>query len=162
MNLKPVIALGLMGGLGYLAWRFYSRQKQLLEQYEVRPLGVKVIKWKPDVATVEFTVRITNKAAIEATVTSMYADVYLMDQFMGNLENSGGVVIPAHGSSDAKMQITFAPQQVLKNAVSAIGVLLQTKDIPYRLKGYAKIKSSFIAVSVPFDYKGNLKSDLLG
>jgi len=153
----------LLAGTGYAGYRYFKKQAALLEDYDITPIGVKVLRWdkNADMAILEFTVRISNKAAIEATITKLYSDVYLNDQYVGYVNNNGNILIPGKGAADAKLQVTFAPKQVLKNLVSTIGILLNTKDVPYRLKGYARLKSSFIAFSIPFDQTRSLKKDLL-
>lgn len=163
---KVILAsLGLLSaGAGIVLYRYYNKQVKLLGDYDIRPVGVKVLRWEKDgsLATLEFTVRITNKSNIEAVITQLHSDIYLNNQYLGYVINNGSILVPAKGSADAKVQITFAPKEALKNIISTVTVLLGTKDIPYRLKGYAKVKSSFIAVSVPFDETRSLKGDLLG
>lgn len=152
----------LTAGLAYAGYRYFKRQAALLEDYNAEPIGVKILKWTNDTAILEFTIRITNKAAIEATITNMYMDLYLNNTFVGFINNNGTVLVPGKGTADAKVQITFAPKQVLKNIISTISILMATKDVPYQLKGSVKIKSSFIGFSVPFDYTGSLKKDMIG
>ncbi len=161
MSAKKIIVATIAGGLLYAAWRFYKKQAKLLEEYTIKPIGAKFLKLSLDVATIEFTVRITNKSAIEATVIQMYSDVYLNGQLVGFINNSGKALIPGNGTSDIKMILTITPKEILKNIVASIGSSVQSRDILYRMKGYAKIKSSFLTVSVPFDYNGSLKKDFL-
>lgn len=158
-------ALGIgAAGAAYAGYRYFQKQSKLLYQYDIKPVGIRVIEWKKDgsIATLQFTVRITNKADIEAVITRLYADIYLNNQYVGHASNSNSILIPARGSADGKIQVTFAPKQVLKNLVSDLAVLLLKGDIPYRLKGYARLKSSFVGIAIPFDETGSLKKDLLG
>jgi LEA14-like dessication related protein len=154
--------LGLtVAGSAVAAYLFYRKQITLLKDYGMKPMGVRVISWQANTATLEFTQRITNKSTISAVVTRFYSDVYLNGQYIGFMDNASNLIVPAKGSADIKVQITFAPKEALKNITSTLLILLQKGDVPYQMKGYAKIKSSFIGVNLPFEYKGNLKQDML-
>ena len=156
-----ILGLGI-AGLGYAAFRFYKRQQALLQQYEIKPIGAKILLLTASLVKIEFTLRFTNKSKIEATISSLYADLYVNTIYAGNITNADAVVIPAEGFNDFKMAASLAPAELLKNITNTATTLFQSKDIPYRLKGYAKIKSSFVALSVPFDYNGSIKKDILG
>lgn len=150
-------------GAAYAGYRYFNRQSKLLNDYDIRPVGIKVIQWAKDgsIATLEFTVRITNKSDIEATITRLYSDIYLNGQYVGYASNKDTMLIPARGSADGKIRTTFVPKQVLKNLVNDLATLLLKGDLPYRMKGYARVKSSFLGIAIPFDETGNVKSDLL-
>lgn len=158
-------AIGVTAVAGAVAgYRYFKKQAKLLNDYDIRPVGIRVISWAKDgsIASIEFTVRITNKAAIEATITRLYTDIYLNNQYVGYATIDNKMLIPAHGSADGKFQVTFAPKQVLKNLVSNIAMLLLKGDLSYRLKGYARVKSGFIGLPIPFDETGSVKKDLIG
>lgn len=164
MKAKTIVVMGLLGVLGasgYFAWKYFSREKKLLEEYGVDLLGVKFSNFSEDLITAVFTIRITNKSAIEATIQRLYADVYMNNAYVGYVANDGEFIIPSKGSSDVQLKITVATKELLKNIVGTLLTLAATKDVPYRLKGYVKLKSAFIGGSIPFEYNGFLKSDML-
>lgn len=159
MNWKPVIAITVLGGLGYALYRYVAKQKKLLLDYDIKPIGVSIVPGSTlDVAKVNVTLRLFNKAAIEATINKLYTDVYLNDVNVGYVENNNKVVIPARGYSDIQLQATFSIKLILKN-ITQLGLgSMSLKDTRYRLKGWANVSSGgFIGVTIPFDSSGSLK-----
>lgn len=165
MNWKPIIIIAATGGLAYGGYRFYqylNEQKDLLQDYNVDLLKIKIPTLSENLVTIEFTLRITNKSVLEATIEKVYADVYLNNQYIGNISNDKKLLIPAKGSADAEeIKFTFVPKEVFKNAVSTFLTLITTKDIPYSMKGYVKLSSGGIGLSKTFDYTGSIKGDVL-
>lgn len=162
MKWKPLVALALLSGGGYAAYRYFKRQAGLLQQYQIEPIGASVVTATKDLLVMDFVLRLTNKSAIEATITQMYADVFLNNTLAGSVASQGSVLVPAKGQSDVRVRLSAQNAEILKGIVSLITVIATIGDVPYRLKGYANIKSSFVTVSVPFDADGMLKRDLLG
>ena len=157
-----MLIVGALGAAGVYIYTFLQSQKKLLEDYLISVIGIKLNAFSSESINVEFTIRVTNKSKVEATVNKVYADIYFNNQFIGNVENVGSFLIPAAGSSDIKLQFTFANKEVLKNIVGTFFTLIATRDIPYRLNGYVKMKSSFLGVTIPFDKTGSLRNDMLG
>jgi LEA14-like dessication related protein len=156
------LIVGLAGGL-YALYRYGKKESKKLQDYQVDLTGIKFTSFSEDLVTMDAMFRITNKSAIEATIEKLYADTYLNGAYVGNVVNSGAWPIPAKGTSDdIKLSFTFSSKQILKNIVGALFSLITTKDVPYRIAGSATVKSLFVSFSVPFDYSGFLKSDMLG
>lgn len=166
MKKKYIILTVLTLGLGAGAWAIYkyvNKQSQLLQDYSVSLLRIQIGTLSESLVTIYFTMRITNKSAVEATIEKVYADIYLNGTYVGNVINDGSSVVPAKGSGDIKLSASIAGKELLKNIVAAVLTLAGTKDVPYRINGYVKLKSGgLLSVSVPFDYTGQLKEDMLG
>lgn len=159
-----IASLGLIvAGSGYAVYRYFKKQAQLIEDYDIEPVGAKIIRWDQaaGIGIIEFTIRITNKSAIEATIKELYSDLYLGNQYVGYMSNTGSMLVPGKGTADAKITITIATKQILKDFANILSVFISTKDLQYRIKGYVKLKSSFISVSVPFDEVRSIKKDFL-
>jgi LEA14-like dessication related protein len=165
VNWRRVISLGLLTGLaggGYALYRYFTKQSELLKDYKVDLTGIKFSNVSQELITMDISFRITNKSSIEATVEQLYADVYLNDAYVGNIV-SGAFPIPAKGTSDdIKFSFSFAGKGILKSIVGIFFSLITTHDVPYKIKGSAKLKSLFISFNLPFEYTGFLKSDMLG
>lgn len=158
MNWKIVIAIILTGGIGYAAWRYFNKQQKLLEDYSVSLVSLNVFKWTKGEAVINFIIRLQNKSDIEATLQQFYADVYVNEILAGNVASAAKeTAIPARGYSDIHAQLTFSPEIVLKNAVDIVIGIINQKDIAYRLKGYVRLSSGFVPVSIPFETSGTLK-----
>lgn len=159
MNWKPIIlttSLLAVGGIGYAAYRYVVKQKDLLNQYSADLINIGFVSMTADQWVISFTIRLNNKSDIEATMEKMYADIYLNNVYVGYVINDTPALIPAKGTSDIKLQATFAPKVILKNLIDIVTQILQVKDVSYRLNGYVKLKSGFVPVSVPFDESGKL------
>lgn len=163
MKWRPVIITGVilgMGGIAYAGYRYFIKEKNLLSDYKIEPIAFQFIKTTPDQWVVAFTLRFTNKSAIEATIKKVFTNIYIKDVFIGYVVNDNPVIIPGNGSSDIKLQFSFSPAIVLQNAVDLILGAITTKDISYRVEGYVDLQSGFVPVEVPFDNSGKL-SDFL-
>ena len=156
-NWKVITALVLTGGIGYAAYRYFMKQKQLLEDYAVKPISFSFLKTTATETIIVFVLRITNKSDIEATMSRMYADAYLHNLKVGELVSVSPAIIPAKGTADIKLQLTFNPKQISEDLVPVLVGIIVTRSLDYRLKGFVKLKTGFIPVSVPFDESGNIK-----
>lgn len=165
MNWKYIIVPVLIGSAaygGYRLYKYYGQQKELLQDYEVSLIGLRFSSLSEGLITGDLKLRIKNKSDVEATVEEVFTAVYLNGEYMGNVKSSSQFVIPAKGVNDISLNFSLAGKELLKNIVSSILAALTTKDIGYKLEGYAKMKSSFVTVSVPFNYAGNVRQDMLG
>lgn len=168
MKWKPVIAIIITGGLtyaGYKLYKYFHKQKNLLSDYQISLLKIQLTTISESVLAGNFTLRITNKSAIEATITDAYSDVYLNGTYMGigSLKKDKVYVVPANGSNDIGFDFTFAHKEILKNIVSDILTLITTKDIGYRLNGSVALSSGGVTVPpLAFDYNGSIKQDVFG
>lgn len=157
---KVILGLTVIGGIGYAAYRYVQRQQKLIEQYEIKPIYFQILNWTQGLITLAITLRFSNKSNIEATIQELSVDIYVQNVFVGKVTQIKNTLIPAKGQSDVQLQLTAAPKELLKNAVSIFTTALSKKDITYRINGNAKIKSSFIAINIPIDYTGSVKADL--
>lgn len=161
MTWKPIILTAsvlAVGGIGYAAFRYFNKQKALLLDYSIEPIDIKLSKRTPEQWVVDFTVRLTNKSAIDATLSRLYADIYINDVNIGYVTDTSTVAIPAKGTADIKLQLSFAPKAIIGNAVDLLLGILTAKNMTYRLKGYVKLSSGFIPVpEIPFDETGSIK-----
>ena len=160
MNWKPVIVITVLAGAGYGLYRYFKKQQKLLDEYTAKPIAFSIVKWTNDEAIVNFTIRLTNKSDLEATINKIYSDVYLNEIYVGQVNDTNSNIVPARGISDIKASFTFSPKVILANIVDLALGSLQLRNMNYRLKGYVIAKSNIIQVSVPFEDKGKL-SDLL-
>lgn len=165
MNWKPIIAVGVIGGIGaagYFGYRYFLSQKELIKEYKVDLLRIKFSSFSEDLLSGIVTLRINNKSAIEATLVKAYADVKLNNKYVGNLETDKPYAIPAKGSNDIDINFSFAGKEVLKDIVNSMIKLILTRDASYNIKGDVKLKSGgLVGASIPFDYTGSVKSDML-
>lgn len=159
-NWKIFLAIGVLVAAGTAGYLFYRRQKKLLAQYTTKIVRISFPKVSGTNTIMNFTLRFGNKSDIEALLQALDVDVYLANTYVGRVQSNASAVIPARGQSDIPLTMTFAPKQALQNIVSLITGSLIARNLIYQLKGTATLKSSFVSVSIPVEYTGNVKDDL--
>ena len=90
----------------------------------------------------------------------IYLDLFIQDSGVGFVKQESPFFIPAKGSSDINLDITFNPQLVATNIVSILLGGLKQKDIKFTLKGYANLRSGLIKTTLPITYTDSLKNYL--
>lgn len=147
------IVLVVGGGIYY----FYKRQIELLKELTYKPMGLQLVKLDMDESIINLKLRITSTSTIEAMVDELNLDFYLNGIKLANIVENRTIVIPARGYSDVDLKIAFSPQAIKENVVSLGSYFIQKKDALIRLNGYAKVKSAFMSLRLPFEYETTLK-----
>lgn len=151
-TLKKVLIFGGIGAVLYGVYTFYKKQIGLLRNYDYQIIGAKVNKVSLNQISFSTKVRFFNKSKIEVVVQNIYLDVYLEDTLTGFVTENKPFIVPAQGSSDIDLNMTFNPQSLLKNLTNVILVGLKKKDLNFTLKGYANIRSGFVSTTLPITY----------
>lgn len=170
MKWRPIIitlAALTVAGVGYAAYAYYRKEKSLLYQYKTSLAGFNIISKTKDLWKVDLIIRFTNMTDIEATLKQMYTDIYLNSTYVGFGSSDKATIIPARkvdpltqqpigGTADIIIHLEFSPSIVFGNGVDILLGTIASKDLPWKLKGYAKLSSGFVALSIPFDIDGTL------
>lgn len=161
-------SLVTIAGISTAGYLYYLKQKKLVKDYDVTLQGFKIISKTAALWVVDLTIRFFNTTDIQATIKKMYSDVYLNNIYVGFGTNKEATTVipgrtidpttkqPQPGIADIIIELTFAPKDVFGNAVDIILGTLAKKDVPWRLKGYVDLSSSFVSSSVTFDVNGTL------
>lgn len=157
---KALLILGGLGLLGFGVYKYFKTQASLLKDFTWKIVGFKIRKITLSELSLDVTFLFTSKADIEATISKLYLDLFLEDTNVGFLTEDKAFLIPAHGSANIPLFISINPQYVLKNLINVSLGIAKSKDISFRLKGYANIKSGFISTTLPIDYKTTIKEYL--
>jgi LEA14-like dessication related protein len=157
---KALLILGGLGLLGFGVYKYFKTQASLLKDFTWKIVGFKIRKITLSELSLDVTFLFTSKADIEATISKLYLDLFLEDTNVGFLTEEKSFLIPAHGSANIPLFISINPQYVLKNLINVSLGIAKSKDISFRLKGYANIKSGFISTTLPIDYKTTIKEYL--
>jgi len=157
---KALLILGGLGLLGFGVYKYFKTQASLLKDFTWKIVGFKIRKITLSELSLDVTFLFTSKADIEATISKLYLDLFLEDTNVGFLTEEKSFLIPANGSANIPLFISINPQYVLKNLINVSLGIAKSKDISFRLKGYANIKSGFISTTLPIDYKTTIKEYL--
>lgn len=153
----------LIGG-GVAGYYYYTGQIKALKELDFKIVGYKLITATIDKSEIQLTIRLINKSAFEVKVEDFFVDVYLDNKKISTLIPVEPFLVPSKdfktgqsSYSDAKIIVTFSPRLVGLDALGFITNYLNKKDMDIRVVGSAKLKSSFVNLTVPIEYDTTLK-----
>jgi LEA14-like dessication related protein len=154
---KTLLYLGGFGLLGGALYYYFKKQADLLLQYKVDIVGIKLGKITPNSVDMVISSKYTSIADVEAKVNKMYLDVAVEGANVGYVTNEKPFIIPAKGYTYIDLNITFNPKLILGNVVDiALGVK-KNKDINVDLNGFANVSSGFLSTTIPIKYHTTIK-----
>ena len=103
---------------------------------------------------------IYNASNVEATVTEIFLDFKMNDIKVGSINESEEFKILPTKTSQVRYNFTFNPSLIVKNIVNIATITLSLKDVKFVADGFIKVKSGFIATTIPFAYENTLKNIL--
>jgi hypothetical protein len=157
---KALLIFGGIGVLGYGLYRYFKTQADLLNKFTWKISGIKVKKLSLNELALDITFLFTSVADIEAKVNRLYFDLYLEGKNVGFISQDEPFVIPARGSANIPLHISINPQFVLKNLINVTLGIGKTKDLRFKLDGFANVKSGFISTTLPIKYETTIKEYL--
>jgi hypothetical protein len=157
---KGLLYIGGISVLGYGIYKYFSTQAEILMNYDFKILGISIKKFKLDNISMDLKMRFISKSKIEAKVNSIYLDLFLEDKNVGYIKDVNSFIIPANGSSDITLFISINPQYLIKNITDIILGVGKSRDIKFKVDGYAEIKSGFFKSTLPIKYETTLKEYL--
>lgn len=157
---KALLYLGGISVLGYGLYKYFKTQSEILMNYDFKILGITVKKITLANLSMDLKIRFISKSDIEAKVNNIYLDLYLEDKNVGYIKEENPFIIPANGSSDITLFISINPQYVLKNITDILLGVGKSRDIKFKVDGFASIKSGFFKATLPIKYETSLKEYL--
>lgn len=142
-----------VGLLGIGLYVYFKIQAKLLKDYEYKIIKVKPVKFTLAEATFEIVIRFISKADIEAKIKSLYLDVYVEGNKVGYIQDNKEFIIPANGSADIPLTISFSPRNLLPNVINVILTGTAKKDLAFGMKGQVDVHSGFFKKVIKVDYK---------
>lgn len=150
-------------GAGLLAFaliRYFKMQQDLLSKFSYRVTALRFNKISGDLVTVEVSIKFMSIADLEAKVLGVYLDVLVDNAKVGFISNENAFVIPAHGSSNIDLTVTFSPINILRTILRT-GISGATKnDVGLAIDGFARLKSGFLSTTLPVKYSTSLQQFL--
>lgn len=159
-KLRPFLIVGGLGVIGYALYRYYMKQLNFLKDITYQVTGLNIRSITASLVSMDISARIYNASNVEATVTQMYLDVFINDIRVGNVNEVKDILILPQQTTDITFNFQFNPRLIGKNILDVITTSLTSKDVRIKFNGYVKVKSAFIAATIPFEYENNLKSYL--
>lgn len=157
-KVRPYLILGGIGVIGYALYRYYMRQINFLKDITYQVVGLNVRSITASQISLDITTRIFNASNVEAVVKEMYLDFFINGVRVGNVNEVKDIVILPSKTTDVTFNFAFNPRLIGKNIIDILSQSVSSKDLIFDVKGYIRVKSSFITTSIPFEYQNNLKS----
>jgi LEA14-like dessication related protein len=149
---KVLISLGALG-LVYGVYKYYKTQLEILNNFDYKILGLKVINANLGKVEIELDVEIINLSKISFTLTDYYFDVYINGGKVGVIKNAtiNQLINKDGGKSSLPINIDIKPSSFLEGNV-ALGLLKSIKNSEITYTGYFGIKKGiFKFKNVKFD-----------
>lgn len=159
-QLKPIALIAGFSIIGVALYRYYKKQVTFLKDITYKVIGFKINKLSLQQVSLEITARVFNSSNIEATIKEMYLDAYINDVKIGNVTEVRDILILPQKSTDVTFNFNFDPRLVGQNIINILTGSLAAKDLIFDVKGYMRVKSGFLTLPLPFEYRNNLKSFL--
>lgn len=157
---KVAFALAGMSILALAIYSYFKNQAKKLLDYDWKISAIRVKKFSLNELFLDVTFLFISKADLEAKIERLYLDLYLEDKNVGYIQEDKPFIIPARGSASVPLSISINPQYVFKNIIDiSLGVGAK-KDVKFKLRGFAKIKSGFITTTIPIEYETTIKEYL--
>jgi hypothetical protein len=155
---KVFILVGL-GGLAYGVYNYYMQQLEILNNWDYRILGGKIININPLKVTLQIDVEVTNDSNISVTITDYFFDIFLNGVKVGVVKNASlNQRLEANGGkSFLPMLIEIQTAQFLKGDV-VLGLIESVKESTLTQKGYFGLKKGFVKYrNIPMSITYKLK-----
>jgi hypothetical protein len=156
-------ALLLIAGLGVLStgvYLYFKKQMDLISKFTWKISGFKINKISLTNLDINLNIKFTSVADLEAKINRVYLDLFLEGKNVGYVTQTQAFIIPAKGTSDVPINISINPQYIFKNITDIILGVAKDKDINFKIKGFADVKSGFFSTTLPIEYETSLKEYL--
>ena len=162
---KTGVIVAILGGVamfGYAIYHYVKVQADLLKNftYQIMDFGIQQID--EQIIKGNLSVLFKSDADIEIVVKSFIVNFYLNGVPVGYIEDTKEFVVPAHNQTIIPFSYTLDPQILFSHLIGIIDQSIQSGDEFFEVDGFAKIKSGFITVSLPVNYKTTLKEIMGG
>lgn len=149
---KAIIGLFAVGGVGLVAYGFYSyfkKQASLLKDFQWKLLNFDLTKFSLTLIKGKVIIRFTSISDLEFIVEEFILKVYVNGQEAGYVNDTTQSLIPANGYSDIPIEFTINPQYLIKDVADIAAYTLKQKDAIITLNGYVSVKSGFVKATIP-------------
>ena len=159
---KALLIFGGLSLLGYGLYRYFKIQTNLLLDYKWKIAGFKVVRFSLTDISIDLSILFTSKADIEAKINKIYLDLFVEGKNVGFVSEVKSFIIPAKGSTTIPLFISINPQSIFKNLFDVSLGIAKSKDLRFKLDGYANVKSGFISTTLPIKYETTIKQYMSG
>ncbi len=149
---KVILGVSGVGLIAYALYNYAKKQEALLEQYSWKLVGIHILKLTTKEVALNLTIRFTSVSDLEAEISKVYLDMLANGSDVGYITETAPFILPANGSTDVNLTITFIPKDILKNAIDIALGIINNKAFTLSGIGYAEIKSGFVRLTLPVQF----------
>ena len=146
---KFLVGLGIAALGSAIAYYFY-KEYELVRQWDFNTDGISLQNLTTTSATLQVKLKIINKSNVEATISNLSCAVYANNVFVGNISQSGLMIIPSKGYNILILNIEIDNSNALNQAVTLASQGVQTPVI-LNIVGSVKISSGFLGITIPIN-----------
>ena len=164
MKRTGVIA-AIVGGValfGYALYKYVKVQASLLQNFSYQIMDFGITQMDEQIVKGNLSVLFKSDADVEIVVKSFIVNFYLNGVPIGYIEDTKEFIVPAHNQTIIPFAYTLDPQIVFSHLMGIVTQSINSGDEVFQVKGFAKVKSGFITVSLPVDYTTTLKEIMGG
>ena len=159
---KALLIFGGLSVLGYGLYRYFKKQTEIIKDFQWKVSGFNIAKLTLTELSINVSILFTSKADLEAKVNKLYLDVFVEGKNVGFVGEDKSFIIPANGSTTIPLHISINPQAIFRNIFDVTLLVAKSKDLRFKLDGYANINSGFISTTVPVTYETTIKEYMKG
>jgi hypothetical protein len=159
---KAILIFSGLGLLGFGLYKYFKTQADLLSKFTWKISGFKIKKFSGKEISIDVVFLFTSIADLEVKVNKLYFDLYLQGKNVGFISQDEPFIVPSRGSTNIPLSISINPQYIFKNLIDVTLGIAKSKDLMFKLDGYANVKSGFISTTLPIKYETSLKEYLKG
>jgi hypothetical protein len=149
---KAIIGLFAVGGVGLVAYGFYSyfkKQATLLKDFQWKLLNFNLSTFTLTLVKGSVNIRFTSTSDLEFIIEEFILKVYVNGIESGYVNDITQSLIPANGYNDIPVEFTINPQYLIRDVTDIAAYALKQKDAIITLNGYVSVKSGFVKATIP-------------
>jgi LEA14-like dessication related protein len=157
---KYIVTGSIIGGIalfGYAIYRYVKVQADLLSNFSWQIMDFGLQQIDEQIIKGTLSVLFKSEADLEVVVKSFIVNFYLNGVPIGYIEDTKEFIVPSHNQTIIPFAYTLDPQILMSHIVGIVSQSINTGDEVFEVKGFAKVKSGFITVSLPVEYRTTLK-----
>lgn len=120
------------------------------------PSAIIFKSFKDNKINVDLSLPITNPNDLQFKITKINLEVVVNDNYLGKITNVKNIHIPRESSENHVFNLDLEVKSVVKGILSVINIL-GSGTVEVESKGEIKVRSGFIAKSIPVENSANIK-----
>ena len=148
--MKLEYKVGIFGGIALgliMLSSYFNRQKRLLMDACYTMAGAIINEISTETVSFTMILNIANKSDIDFSVSNQSYNVYVNGMLVAKIDKEEVIKVLARGRSTVNINVSFNPQDLLKQRMQNIANLIRSKNnMIIEIKGYLSLQAGAISV----------------